>query len=84
MQLFLKPFYSLGDADTPVDTTKDWQCTVLSFAAHALFLSIAVFCMPVSTLHQKDLPRHALVSPKFSLSYRKSTAKLEPQIERMR
>ena len=61
MQLFLKSFYSFDDADAPVDLTKDWQCTVLSFAAHALFLSVAVFCIPVSVLHQKDLPKEEII-----------------------
>lgn len=61
MQLFLKPFYSYDDAEAPVDSTKDWQCTVLSFAAHALLLSIAVFCIPVSALHQKDSPKEEII-----------------------
>jgi periplasmic protein TonB len=61
MELFLKPFYSYDDADAPVDSTKDWQCTVLSFAAHALLLSIAVFCIPLSALHQKDSPKEEII-----------------------
>ena len=61
MQLFLKPFYSVGDVDAPADSTKVWQCTVLSFAAHAFFLYIAVFCMPVSALHQKDMPKEEII-----------------------
>jgi protein TonB len=61
MQLFLKPFYSVDGADAPVDSTKDWQCMVLSFAAHALLLSIAIFCLPVSVLHQKDSPKEEII-----------------------
>jgi hypothetical protein len=48
MELFLKPFYSYEQAeDAPADSTKDWQGAVLSFAVHALFLSMAVFCTPL-------------------------------------
>ena len=47
--------------DAPVDSTKDWQCAVLSFAAHAFFLSVAVFCMPLFALHQNDLPKEEII-----------------------
>ena len=61
MQLFLKPFYCVGDGDTPVDSTKNWQCAAISFAAHAFLFSIAVFFMPVSVLHPIDSPKEKII-----------------------
>jgi periplasmic protein TonB len=61
MELFLKPFYAYEDEDTPAYSTKDWQCAVLSFAVHAFFLSVAVFCMPLFALHQNDLPKEDII-----------------------
>lgn len=61
MELFLKPFYAYEDEDAPADSAKDWQCAVLSFASHAFFISVAVFCMPLFALHPNDLPKEEII-----------------------
>lgn len=61
MELFLKPFYTYEDADIPADSTRDWQCAVLSLAAHAFLLSFAVFCMPLFANHPNDLPKEEII-----------------------
>jgi protein TonB len=61
MELFLKPFYSYEDTDAPADSIKDWQCAVLSFAAHVFLVVFAVFCMPLFALHPNDLPKEEII-----------------------
>jgi len=57
----MNPYSYEDDSDVPVDSTKDWQCTVLSIAAHVLLLFVAVFCMPVSALYRNDLPKEEII-----------------------
>jgi periplasmic protein TonB len=61
MELFLKPFYAYEDEGAPADSANDWQCAFLSFAVHAFFLSVAVFCMPLFACRHIDLPKEEII-----------------------